>query len=206
MEDFAFECVQCGSCCREDREYGDQYGYKRIPLYPEEAVRLERLAEDNEIELHLIEDIVFPDTKNSRIQVLTYRILLDNDEKRCPFLKNGKDCIINERKPRACLAYPLSVKNEDAFTMRIEIDPLCEYTVRNLAKLQQLDDALLQTVYPAEYGHAMEMLKRNKRAVFKLLALEKEGKIVIPKNIERSDYTRYLQTWERQELKTDDDL
>ena len=203
MQEFAFECAQCGKCCREDREYSEQYGYKRIPLYPEEAIRLEHIADENGIELHLIEDIVFPDIKNSKIQVLTYRILLDNDEKTCPFLNSSRECTINEHKPRACLAYPLSVKNEDAFTMQIEIDPFCEFTMKNLERLQQLDDVHIQTVYPEEFIHAMDMLKRNKRAIFKLLTLEKEGKISIPKNIDPSEYTKYLQTWAREELETD---
>lgn len=200
MDNLAFKCLKCGLCCHEISGIDDKSTYKRIPIYPEEAIRLERFAEENEIELHIIEDIVFPDIKNSKIQVLSYRILLDNLERVCPFYNKQKGCIINSSKPQSCLAYPLAVKTIDAFNMNIEIDPLCNFTMKHYDTLTKVNTNSVEKIYGVEYEHARNMLKRNKRAIFNLLALEKEGKIVIPKTIQKEEYERYLKEWDRVEL------
>ncbi|MCK4780481.1 MAG: hypothetical protein KAT57_09855, partial [Candidatus Lokiarchaeota archaeon] len=70
-----YKCRMCGTCCHEVP--GDYV--KRIPLYPDEADILIEIAKERDIEFKIIEDLVFPDIKNEKILVLTYRIRLDNE-------------------------------------------------------------------------------------------------------------------------------
>ncbi|MHA1871649.1 MAG: YkgJ family cysteine cluster protein [Promethearchaeota archaeon] len=197
LENLKFECLRCGLCCHEVPNAEEEKAYKRIPLYPEEADRLEKLAKKLNIELHIIEDIVFPDIKNQKIAVLTYRILLDNKEHVCPFYDTKKGCLIQDQKPLACFAYPLAIKTIDAFHMEIQIDPLCSFTEKYYDNLSGLNAEEIKKVYSTEWERAKNMLKRNKRAILHLMALEKEGKIKIPKSITKEDYNKYLKDWDR---------
>lgn len=197
---FEFKCLKCGRCCHEIPE-SEEKAYKRIPLYPEEADKLETLAKENNIDLHLIEDLVFPDIKNKKIIVLTWRILLDNDRGRCPFYSEGKGCLIHEHKPLACQAYPLAVKTEDAFNMRIDIDPLCDFTVIHYEKLKSIPFDQFLTIYNVEFNLAKKLLKRNKEAIMNLMGKEKLGDIEIPRKIATEDFNSYLQEWDREVLK-----
>ncbi|MHA1338650.1 MAG: YkgJ family cysteine cluster protein [Promethearchaeota archaeon] len=198
--EFKFRCLMCGRCCHEVSGTKDDPTYKRIPLYPEEAVRLEKLAEKHNITLHLIEDVVFPDIKNEKILVLTWRILLDNKEKVCPFHSNDKGCIIQDQKPLACLAYPLSLQTIDAFNTQIQIDPLCKFTIENYDVLKNINAKKLKQIYDLEYPRAQKMLNRNKKAILKIRILEQKGKIQIPKEIDCSDFNKYLKEWDRIEI------
>ena len=94
--EFKYHCVMCGRCCHEVPFVEDELSYKRIPLYPEEADRLEEFAENLGIELHLVEDLVFPDELNQQIIVVTWRIMLDNDAKVCPFHYPDQGCLIHD--------------------------------------------------------------------------------------------------------------
>lgn len=205
MTDLKFECLMCGKCCHEVQGNENDPTYKRIPLYPEEAIRLEKLADEHGIELHLIEDVVFPDIKNSKILVLTWRILLDNSDKVCPFHNKNKGCIIQEYKPLSCLAYPLAVQTIDAFNTKIQIDPLCKFTIINYDDLKGINSNNIRKIYSEEYKRAQNLLIRNKRAQYNLIALEREGKIEIPRKIDNNDYNRYLKEWERVELDSSSD-
>jgi Fe-S-cluster containining protein len=194
-----FKCLKCGRCCHEIPE-SEEKAYKRIPLFPEEADKMEGLAKERNIELHLIEDLVFPDIKNKKIIVLTWRILLDDHGGCCPFYSKTQGCIIHENKPLACQAYPLAVKTEDAFNMRIDIDPLCEFTVNHYDNLKSiLFDKFLQ-IYQIEFDLAKKLLKRNKLAIMNLLGKEKIGEIEIPRKIAPEDYNIFLNEWEREIL------
>ena len=115
-----YVCLKCGRCCHEVKGSEDDPTYKRIPLYPEEADRLEAIAKERNIPLRIIEDVVFPDAKNHKILVMTYRIMLDNEEQVCPFHDPKTGCTIHDKKPLACKAYPLALKTEDAFNSKIE--------------------------------------------------------------------------------------
>ncbi len=190
-------CLKCGRCCHEVKGSEDDPTYKRIPLYPEEADRLEAIAKERNIPLHIIEDVVFPDSKNQRVLVLTWRILLDNDEQVCPFHDPAVGCTIHDQKPLACKAYPLALKSEDAFTSKIEIDPICKFTEMNREFLEQIDFETLKNVYDVEFQHAMNLLKRNKSAIMQLRALEISGKIEIPKTISTEEFNEFLKSKER---------
>lgn len=200
MSSLNFQCFMCGKCCHEVPGSDDDPTYKRIPLYPEEADRLEKIAKERDIEIHLIEDVVFPDVKNSKILILTWRIMLDNENKVCPFHDEGKGCTIQDKKPLACLAYPLALQTVDAFNMKIQIDPLCKFTEMHYDELKIIDAKKLQEIYAEEFKHARNMLNRNKRAILHLKILERENRIEIPKKIDNQDFDSHLKKWDRVEL------
>jgi Fe-S-cluster containining protein len=197
-----FRCLNCGRCCHEVQGPKDDPTYKRIPLYPEEADRLERLAKERNIPLRMIEDLVFPDEKNKKILIVTYRILLDNEEKVCPFHKDGVGCTIHDQKPLACQAYPLSLSTEDAFNMKITIDPLCEFTVQNREIIEKINYEQLKNIYDIELLLAKNHLARNKQLLFNLNIREREGSIHIPRKIDNNDFDRYLKEWDRENLES----
>lgn len=198
--DLKFRCMQCGRCCHEVQGPADDPTYKRIPLYPEEADRLERLAKERGVPLRMIEDLVFPDDLNKKILVLTYRILLDNEEKVCPFHQPGVGCTIHDQKPLACKAYPLSLRTEDAFNMKISIDPLCKFTEAHRDLIENLNYADFKSVYDEEFVLAKQHLARNKQLILELNIKEREKKIHIPREIDNSDFDRYLKEWDREYL------
>lgn len=200
MNTLNFQCLMCGKCCHEVPGSENDPTYKRIPLYPEEANRLEGIAKENELEFHMIEDVVFPDVMNQKILVLTWRIMLDNEEQVCPFHDKDKGCTIQSKKPLACLAYPLALQTIDAFNMKIQIDPLCKFTDLHYADLKGINAKQLEATYEEEFKHARNMLNRNKRAILHLKILEREGKIKIPEKIDNQDFDKYLKEWERIEL------
>ena len=91
MYDLKYKCLRCGQCCFEIK---DSPEIKRIPLYPEEVDKLIKIAEKKLIqEFKVIEDLVFPDSKNKKILVITYRIFLDNTKSHCPFYLQEKGCL-----------------------------------------------------------------------------------------------------------------
>jgi Fe-S-cluster containining protein len=205
-----FQCLRCGKCCHEvpkedlDEEEraktDDSKSYKRIPVFADEADRLEKLAQERNVPLRLIEDLVFPDTKNKKILVLTYRILLDNPKKVCPFYEENKGCSINEFKPLACRAYPLALKTEDAFNTRMNIDPLCLFTEQNREVLEKITANQLKKIYGADFILAMGLLKRSKQAIMTLMERQQLGQVEIPIKIDAKDYDRYLKEWDREIL------
>jgi Fe-S-cluster containining protein len=205
--DLQFRCLRCGKCCHEvpkdeiKEEFADKkdgQGFKRIPLFTEEADRLEELAKNMNVPLRIIEDLVFPDTKNKKILVLTYRILLDNENKVCPFFDEKTGCRINAQKPLACQAYPLALKTEDAFNMRINIDPLCQFTINHRDELERINFSSLLKIYDEEFLLAKNLLKRSKKSIMNLMEKQQLGEIEIPLKIDGKLYDQYLKEWDRQ--------
>ncbi len=194
-----FNCTKCGKCCHEIENKVPGF-YKRIPLYPEEADRLEEIAKKSHVPLKMIEDLVFPDIKNKKILVVTWRIILE-PEGVCPFYLDKGGCSIHEKKPLACLAYPLALKRVDAFNTKIDIDPLCKFTLDNRGKLEKISFKELQKIYKSELKWAREMLKRNQRAIMEIKTLEHRKRIEIPRNIEPDKYNDYLKNWDRKVIK-----
>ncbi len=190
----------CGKCCHEVPFVEGECSYKRIPLYPEEANRLEHIAKERGIELHLIEDLVFPDELNHKIILVTWRIILDNEEKVCPFHQKGVGCTIHDQKPMACKSYPLALQTIDAFNTKIEIDPLCEFTIQNRNALEKANAKDISEIYGGEYENVKKHLERNKEVQTNLRILEKTGKCVIPKQISSEDFDNALKNWPRWEL------
>jgi Fe-S-cluster containining protein len=200
-ENVEFSCLRCGKCCHEVilDEDGTK-GYKRIPLFLEEADRLENLAKDRGVPLKIIEDLVFPDVKNKKILVLTYRIMLENDAQCCPFYAEACGCTINEVKPLACRAFPLALKTEDAFNMRINIDPTCGFTEKYRDQLENITADELKKKYPIEYLLAKDLLIRSKRSIMNLMEKQATGAVEIPLQINGKDFDQYLKEWDREML------
>lgn len=193
-------CQKCGTCCHEVE--GKELGYiKRIPLYPEEVDRLINIAKEREITFSVIEDLVFPDIDNKKIYVVTYRILLDNENQCCPFYNNDKGCSIHNVKPLACQAYPLALKHIDAFNFQISIDPLCNFVVDEYEDLKKSDLEKLKEIFVYEYPKAEKFYRKNKKLMFKIRQLEFEKKIKITRDISIDDFNKALKEWDRKEIK-----
>ncbi len=191
-----YKCRLCGTCCHEVP--GDYV--KRIPIYPDEADKLINIAKERNVEFKIIEDLVFPDIKNEKILILTYRIRLDNENKGCPFYNNQKGCTVHASKPLACQSYPLALKRVDAFNFEISIDPLCNFVIENYSGLRNLDLQKLKEIFKEEYPKAENFYRKNKKLMLKIRKLETLKKIVIPRKISLEEFNSCLKHWKRQEI------
>jgi len=197
MTNLIYRCKMCGTCCHEVP--GDYV--KRIPIYPDEADTLIEVAKSRGVDFKIIEDLVFPDIKNKKILVLTYRIRLDNESKGCPFYNKTKGCTIHDVKPLACQAYPLALKQLDAFNFAISIDPLCNFIIKNYDELEKTDLEKLKDIFKEEYPKAENFYRKNKKLMFKIRKLEVTNKINIPHEINLEDFNDYLRKWNRTEIR-----
>jgi len=198
MNKLKYKCMKCGVCCFE---LSEEYS-KRIPLYPDEVNKLIKIANQRDIEFKVIEDLVFPDVLNKKIIILTYKIKFEKEKQSCPFYNDNKGCTIQSIKPIACKAYPLSLKQEDAYNFQIDIDPLCNFVNNdeNYEYLKRLDWNGIKQVFEEDYENAEQHLKKNKKLMLKIRRLEAEKKIKISRNISLKDFNQYLQKWDRVEI------
>ena len=194
-----YKCKRCGTCCHEVKDNEFKY-VKRIPIYPEEADRMILIAKEREIEFKIIEDLVFPDLKNEEILILTYRIRLDNEYQVCPFYHDIEGCTIQEAKPLACQAFPLALKQVDAFNFEISIDPHCNFVLQYYDDLESLNLEKIKENFKEEYPKAEKFYKKNKKLIFKIRKLEAIKKIVIPRQISLDDFNNYLRNWKRRDI------
>jgi Fe-S-cluster containining protein len=109
------------------------------------------IAKKKGIAFKIIEDLVFPDILNKKILVVTYKIRLDNETQGCPFYDKKNGCSVQEIKPLACKAYPLALKQVDAFNFEISIDPLCNYVIRYYNFLKNTDFDNIKEIFRDEY-------------------------------------------------------
>jgi Fe-S-cluster containining protein len=198
MIDLYYTCLRCGTCCFE---LNDDVATKRIPLYPEEVDYLIKIAKKRKLKFQVIEDLVFPDLKHKRIMVLTYKILLNNLNKRCPFYYDDLGCSIQENKPFACKAFPLSLKRVDAFHFEITIDPICNFVKTNYELLKSKSIVDLKQIFREEYPKALAFYDHNKELQLLIRKLEYEGRIKIPQEIDVAEYNLYLKKWKRKEIR-----
>ncbi|MFX0105021.1 MAG: YkgJ family cysteine cluster protein [Candidatus Hodarchaeota archaeon] len=196
MMHLKYKCKMCGTCCHEVP--GDYT--KRIPLYPDEVDNLIKIAKERDIGFKVIEDLVFPDIKNKKILILTYRIRLDNETQGCPFYNKTNGCTVHDQKPLACQAYPLSLKRVDAFNFEISIDPLCNFVIQNYNELENLNLEKLREIFKEEYPKAENFYRKNKKLIFKIRKLEVKNKIEIPRQVSLEEFNEYLKKWDRQDL------
>lgn len=195
-----YSCMKCGTCCSVPREVQEQH-IKRIPLYPEETDRLIDIAKVKGVEFEVIEDLVFPDALNQKILVLTYRIRLDNPEKRCPFYRPEEGCLVQDFKPMACQAYPLALRQEDAFNFQISVDPSCCYVINNYDDLKNANLETLKDIFLDEYPKAEKFYKKNKKLQLEIKKLEYSKEIEILRELSLDDFNRYLKEWKRNEIR-----
>jgi len=173
---------------------------KRIPLYPDEVDKMIAIAKERDVEFKIIEDLVFPDIKNEKILILTYRIKLDNETQGCPFYNEINGCTVHDTKPLACQAYPLSLKRIDAFNFEISIDPLCNFVIQNYNELENLGLEKLKEIFKEEYQKAEKFYRKNKKLIFKIRKLEVTNKIEIPRQVSLEEFNAYLKNWERVDI------
>lgn len=197
MVNIKYNCLKCGICCYEIME---SPGLKRIPLYPEEVNNLIEVAKARKIDFKVLEDLVFPDILNEKILVLTYRILLNNQDSRCPFYNQNIGCTVHDVKPLACQAYPLSLKQIDAFNFQITIDTLCKWINSNYNSLDKVNLEDLKKIFDEEYPKAERFFKKNKKLILKIRELEAENKIKITRQITLEDFNKALREWNREEI------
>lgn len=197
-DDLRYNCQLCGTCCHEIP--GDYV--KRIPLYPEEAEELIEIAKNRGVLFKVIEDLVFPDVLNEKILVVTYRIRLDNETHGCPFYDKNSGCTVHQVKPLACQAYPLALKQIDAFNFKIDIDPLCNFVIDHYEQLSNVNIDDIKKIFKDEYPKAMNHLKKNKKIMLKIKKLEYLKEIKISREITIEDFNRALKEWDRTEIIT----
>ena len=196
LTDLKYTCLKCGTCCHQvPGEY-----VKRIPLYPDEVDRLVEIAKERDVPFLVLEDLVFPDIKNKQILVVTYRIRLDNETEGCPFYIPDKGCSVHDKKPLACQAYPLALKQVDAFNFKIDIDPLCCFVIENYDELENSDQEKIMKIFHMEYPNALQHLKKNKKIMMKIRKMEYTNQIEISRQITLEDFNKYLKEWDRKEI------
>ncbi len=129
-----FRCIdECSQCCIE-REYypSKEFGKIGVLILPEEKLRIEKLAESNNIEIKILPRIGISEDRNSNpAKVLAYQMMgIEKNGNTCPFLdtsgKNksphgGFPCKIYKERPLACMTYPL-IENDP-----ITLDQKCKF-------------------------------------------------------------------------------
>ncbi len=194
-----FECLKCGTCCHE-YDFADDASIKRIPVFPEELGNLEKYAMEHGIKVKFLEDVVFPDVKNEKILVITYKIILEGKEKCCPFFSTSGGCLVNTFKPLACKAYPIAQKKVDACHTSMDLDPYCKFIERNEDQVKKCSQQDLKSLFPAEILQSKLLMEKNQEIILILKQLTFLGKISIPDTISADHMNNYLQSWEREFL------
>jgi Fe-S-cluster containining protein len=180
-----------------DYDMGDM---KRIPIFVDEISLLEEYALKNEIEIKFLEDVIFPDIKNEKILVITYKIVLDGNQKSCPVYNGEKGCLVEDIKPSACNAYPIAQKTKDAFNHQVDIDPYCKFVELNESNLSALTFNQVKKIFPIEYMNSRKLMNKNKEIILKINHLTKKQCINIPNTINPEKFNKALQSWEREYL------
>ncbi|HME51233.1 MAG TPA: YkgJ family cysteine cluster protein [Candidatus Lokiarchaeia archaeon] len=197
-----FTCIRCGTCCHE-YEFADETSLKRIPVFVDELENLEHFATVQDIKIKFLEDVVFPDTKNEKIIVITYKIILEGEERCCPFFSADIGCQVNSFKPLACKAYPIAQKKVDAYHISIDLDPYCKYVENHDAEIRDFSEYEIETSFPAEFRESKRLMEKNQQIILKIKQLTYQGKIIIPETVNPEELDAWLQTWDREYL---DDL
>ena len=195
-----FHCLKCGNCCHE-YNFEDKTGdLKRIPIFVDELSLLEEFALINKIKIKFLEDVIFPDIKNEKILVITYKIVLDGNDKSCPFYNEKLGCLVEDIKPSACKAYPIAQKTKDAFNHQLDIDPYCQFIESNKKKLGNITFNRVKEIFPIEYMDSRNLMNKNKDIILKINHLTNKGLIKIPNTINPEKFNNALKSWEREYL------
>ncbi|MFX0098210.1 MAG: YkgJ family cysteine cluster protein [Candidatus Hodarchaeota archaeon] len=201
-----FDCaLDCLNCCT--LEEGED---KKILVFPEEVSRLEGLAvELGKDKFAVIEDLVFPNVKDSTVVVATYKLYFIHDTT-CAFLdKNEKRCTIHDSKPLACKAYPIAIKTVDATSKEYFLDTGCQFiedhlefyeSIKELSEIAEVE-AFLNENFPFELEAAKKLLDRLNWISLRLRQLEYLSEIEMPENgFSKEDWENALEKWERRDL------
>ena len=191
-----FTCLSCGTCCHE-YEFADAMSIKRIPVFIDELENLEVYATEHDIKIKFLEDVVFPDINNEKIIVITYKIVLEGDERCCPFFSSEIGCQVNTFKPLACKAYPIAQKKVDAYHVSIDLDPYCKFVENHDEEARHLSEKEIETAFPSEYQESKRLMEKNQHIILKIKQLTHQGRINIPETVTPEDLDAWLLSWDR---------
>jgi Fe-S-cluster containining protein len=194
-----FTCLRCGTCCHE-YEFAGSNNIKRIPVFINELEKLEMYATEQDIKIKFLEDVVFPDTINEKIIVITYKIVLEGEERCCPFFSPDIGCQVNSFKPLACRAYPIAQKKVDAYHVSIDLDPYCKFIENHDEEARSLSEKDIETAFPSEYLESKQLMEKNQQIILKIKQLTQQGKINIPETVTPDELDAWLQSWDREYL------
>lgn len=189
MEDFAFQCLKCGTCCNPRQANIDEDTSYFIPIYLNEVDGIIELAEQQNLSIQLEPDLIYFDELNNRLLIVTFALNLDQG---CPFYSST--CAIYDQRPITCKAYPLTIFQQEG-TTGIMVKPECSFVQDNHPKLKGLDYYELGEVFGDEFPFAREIQIAGNAITTKMLQLESEGKIRVPVkvHVELSEETRNLE-------------
>jgi len=189
MEDFAFQCLKCGTCCNPRQANIDEDTSYFIPIYLNEVDGIIELAEQQNLSIQLEPDLIYFDELNNRLIIVTFALNLDQG---CPFYSST--CAIYDQRPITCKAYPLTIFQQEG-TTGIMVKPECSFVQDNHPKLKGLDYYELGEVFGDEFPFAREIQIAGNAITTKMLQLESEGKIRVPVkvHVELSEETRNLE-------------
>ena len=150
---FAFNCQECGQCCRNIAKE-DKILLSTVDLY--------RAAKALDME---VTDVIekYCDMVPGGESMLPLLILKEHMDGSCIFLKKGK-CIIHKEKPIICSLYPLGrmfmyneEKDDHEFHYYLDdLDPGCAATKDRIVKVQDwLDEFDIE-----KYDECMKLYKR----------------------------------------------
>ena len=194
-----FECTRCGKCCHEYQLENDE-GVKSIHVFIDELEKLETFALKNQVDIKFLEGVIFPDTMNNKILVITYRVILDAPGECCPFFDEITGCRVNSIKPLVCRAYPIARKRSDAYHDTFYIDPYCQFVEMEEEYLKQVDEEGIKSIFPCEYEKSKELMEKNQALMLCLNQLKAQGLIEIPEQVSTKEFNRYLLEWDREFL------
>ena len=203
-----FKCLGCGICCKnitQTNEEGEEIVSKKIPIYPEEADRLETIADLRKVDdLRILEDFVFADKKTQRILVVRYKYMLKEGQY-CVFSDpQTRKCIIYENRPLVCRGYPIAMRDIDAFNTEIIVDPDCPGVQNLLKELKTLTIKELKECFPDEVHWAKKTFEREKRSIEILKQMEHTKEICLEDKFTFEEFNNALKDWERTIIQIDD--
>ena len=172
-------------------------------MFIDEIEKLEQFATEQDIKIKFLEDVIFPDIINEKIVVITYKIVLEGNERCCPFFSADLGCQVNSFKPIACKAYPIAQKKVDAFHVSIDLDPYCKFVENHEEEVGTFSEKEIVASFPSEFNESKRLMEKNQQIILKIKQLTYQGKINIPEIVDPEKFDEWLQTWDREYL---DDL
>jgi Fe-S-cluster containining protein len=144
-----FRCIQdCSQCCIE-REYypTKEFGKIGVLILPEEKRRIKHLAKINKLKITILPRIGTSEGKNIiPTKILAYQLMgIEENGNTCPFLDTetksraphgGFLCKIYNKRPLACMAYPL-IEIEP-----IKLDQKCKFCKEHKSADQNLNSEI----------------------------------------------------------------
>lgn len=128
-----FQCIQdCSQCCIERGYYpSKEFGKIGVLILPEEKERIEKLAEEKGIKINILPRVGVSNSENEEPKVLAYQMMgIEKNGNTCAFLSTeteersphgGYLCQIYDKRPLACMTYPLIQ------TDPIKLDEKCKF-------------------------------------------------------------------------------